>query len=289
MIAMEFMRIRLIRLYPLYILGTILGALRITASAYGGNAAHWTGAILSMMTIFGVVMLPNFTGTMQWTAEWTQREMLFPLNVPCWSLFLEIAVNLGFGLLWRRLAACQLVVMCGFSGVLVLISLWANGNMDMGAAMPTLIPGLIRTVFGFSVGVLIARHSGSAAPKENAGLFVAICVAFLLAIAGAFPDGISAMLLFPVIVYAATRIDPPSWLRPAATFLGVTSYAVYVLHAPFLALVNSVLRRTQAIAGFNLALVLLVALLCCCWLVDRYYDFPVRRMLSRKNLVLIRF
>jgi peptidoglycan/LPS O-acetylase OafA/YrhL len=67
-------------------------------------------------------------------------------------------------------------------------------------------------------------------------------------------------------------------------FLGLVSYAVYVLHAPLGALTGTALaaigRPAQGplvAAGFMLAAVLVSAV------VDRLYDTPVRRWLSRRR------
>ena len=90
----EFMLIRLIRLYPLYALGTALGLAAAVASLHGNNLDHWQGSTLSIAALLAVFMIPNFTGH--------PNERLFPLNAPCWSLFLEILVNLLFGALWTR-------------------------------------------------------------------------------------------------------------------------------------------------------------------------------------------
>jgi peptidoglycan/LPS O-acetylase OafA/YrhL len=284
----EFMRIRLTRLYPLYALGTILGLLAIIASLNGNNIDHWTGQTLALMAAFSVVMLPNFAGYLLGATGWGQYDRLFPIDVPCWSLFLEIAVNLAYGLLWRHLTTRSLVIISACSALGVLVWLPGNGSIDMGYTVQTLGPGLIRTIFGFSVGVLIARRSTVITPQENTALFLAICAAFTIAIAVAPAnrvvwDAVSAMLLFPVIVYAATLIDPPASLRPAATFLGVTSYAVYALHVPLLSVANSVFRARLATtqSPLYLGLILLAVLLFACWLIDRYYDFPLRRLLSR--------
>jgi len=280
MSAWEFMRIRLTRLCPLYLLGTMLGMLVAVASFNGNNLSHWTGPTLSLMALFSIIMFPNFTGY--------QGDLLFPLNIPCWSLFMEITVNLAFGLVWKQLTTGRLIVIVVCSDLALLFFLSATGNMPTGGFSHNLIPGLVRTIFGFTVGVLIARRCGTVAPQKNAALFLAICLMCAIAVAGApvhrVPwDATCVMLLFPVIVYAAAEVDPPTWLRPVATFLGSTSYAIYALHYPLLMVANSVFRARLSATScpLYLGLSLMLALLLICWLVDRYYDFPVRRMLSK--------
>ena len=70
------------------------------------------------------------------------------------------------------------------------------------------------------------------------------------------------------------------------TFLGVTSYAVYVLHSPLSSVLNSATRSLAGRTGGDvgapwLGIVVLAALLAGAWFVDRHFDMPVRRLLGR--------
>jgi peptidoglycan/LPS O-acetylase OafA/YrhL len=99
-------------------------------------------------------------------------------------------------------------------------------------------------------------------------------------------DAACVLVLFPLAVYWATRVDPGPRLRVIATFLGVTSYAVYVLHSPLSSVMNSITRHFApgSAPGFGapyIGLGVLGVLLIGCWLIDRYFDAPIRRQLSR--------
>jgi peptidoglycan/LPS O-acetylase OafA/YrhL len=116
---------------------------------------------------------------------------------------------------------------------------------------------------------------------------------FAIAIAG-WPQGETRVLwdaacvlvVFPLMVCCATLVDPGVRLRRVATFLGVTSYAVYVLQNPLISVVNSATRHFSVGTGGGigapwLGVAVLVVLLTGCWLVDQLYDLPIRRLLSR--------
>jgi peptidoglycan/LPS O-acetylase OafA/YrhL len=99
-------------------------------------------------------------------------------------------------------------------------------------------------------------------------------------------DAVCVLVVFPLIVYFGTRIDPGLRLRRIATFLGVTSYAVYVLHSPLSSILNSATRpftggTGEGVGAPYLGVAVLAALLTGCWLVDRCIDMPIRRQLSR--------
>jgi len=281
----DFMRARLIRLYPLYLLGTLFGIAVTVASLHGRNSQHWDPSNLSWTALLALFGLPNISST-------PVNEM-FPLDIPCWSLFLEILVNLLFVVFWPLLASRRLVVLCVLTGAVVLFAVAHQGNLDQGS-IPTSFPvGLARSMFGFSVGVLIARHNQHA-PGAESNVQVLSLGALAVAAIAAWPrgelravwDAACVLVLFPVAVYWGTRVDPGPRLRVIATFLGVTSYAVYVLHSPLSSVMNSVTRHVGpgSAPGFGapyLGLAVLALLLLGCWLIDRYFDAPIRRQLSR--------
>jgi peptidoglycan/LPS O-acetylase OafA/YrhL len=154
---------------------------------------------------------------------------------------------------------------------------------------------MARTAFGFFVGVLISRRMRNSRRSESNLPVLAIAAVVAVALF-ASPQGVSravwdatcVLVVFPLIVRCATLVDPQRWLKGAALVIGTTSYAVYVLHSPISAVLNSVLHlhpsdvaeQPRVAAPYSL-LPLLVVLVTGCWLVDRYFDAPVRRQLSR--------
>lgn len=282
--TVEFMRLRLIRLYPLYLLGTVFGILVTVASLMGRNSADWDVHSIIQAAALGLVFLPNFSGE--------PMNTLFPLNIPCWSLFLEIVVNLLFVAFWRLLTLRRLVVVVLIAAVVLGWGIARSGHADQGATPETFLMGLVRTLFGFCVGVLIARGLRHAPRMQSSVLVMAIVAVLAFAImarptagTGALWDAACILIVFPLLVWCGTRVDPGGRASGIAAFLGVTSYAVYVLHSPLSAVLNSLKRFLGGtILGLGapwLGLAVLVGLLAGCWLVDRYYDAPVRRWLAR--------
>lgn len=275
------MRARIIRLYPLYLLGTVLGVFVAVGSLLGRNSGNldvsgllWSGAL-------AVLFLPNPFGE------------LYPLNIPCWSLFFEICINFAFAVLWQALSVRRVAALCLTAGCALAFAIYHHGDIDQGSDMAGLLPGLVRTAFGFSIGILIARHLGLQPARQSNLEFLLVVALVVIAIAG-WPsgkwrmlwDGTCVLLLFPLVVYWGVQIDPSPSLRRAATFLGLTSYAVYVLHSPVSACVNAAVShgllhvRAVAVAPY-LGLTVLAILLPSCWIVDRYVDLPMRRRLQK--------
>jgi peptidoglycan/LPS O-acetylase OafA/YrhL len=272
-----FMRARLIRLYPLYLLGTLFGMVVTLASLLGRNSNQWNLSSLLEASLLGLMVVPDFfTGR--------ANRMLFPLNIPSWSLFLELLVNLLFVAAWPRLTSRRLMAIASLSGGAVVLAIAHQGNIDQGSVGASLAGGLARTLFGFSVGVLIARHLRRLPSRQSNLGVLAIVAVVLVAIVGwptgelrAVWDAVCVLVVFPLVVYAGTAIDPSTRLQRVATFLGVTSYAIYVLHSPLFSLLHSTLRVGAPYLGIAVLALLLIG----CWLVDRYVDMPIRRRLNR--------
>jgi peptidoglycan/LPS O-acetylase OafA/YrhL len=283
--TLDFMRARLIRLYPLYLLGTLLGIVVTLASLLGRNSQNLDPSSLLQAALLALLFLPNLSAR--------PVNQMFPLNIPCWSLFLEILVNLLFVVFWPLLTSRRLIALSLLTGSAVALAIVHKGSIDQGSVASSFTIGLTRTIFGFSVGVLIARrirhvHRG----ESNLGV-LAIVAVVVIAVAGwpkgelrAIWDAVCVLVVFPLMVYFGTLIDPGARLRRIATFLGVTSYAVYVLHSPLSSIMNSATRFFAGGTGEGagapyLGVAVLAALLTGCWVVDRYVDMPVRRQLSR--------
>jgi peptidoglycan/LPS O-acetylase OafA/YrhL len=218
---------------------------------------------------------------------------MFPLNIPCWSLFFEILVNLMFVICWPLLKSRRLIFLCLLTGGLVGWAAAHAGNLDQGSTAASFAVGLARTVFGFSVGVLIARHIPHVHRGQSNLKVLAIVTAVGVAITGwpmgewrAIWDASCVLVVFPLLVWCGTLVDPGPQLRKVATFLGLTSYAVYVVHSPLSSILNSVTRHFSHGTGAGVSLpysgiAVLAVLLTGCWMVDRFVDMPIRSRLSR--------
>jgi Acyltransferase family len=145
--AMEFMRIRIIRLYPLYILGTALVMAHFALLA-GFNYRAWLHVIGS--AVFAVLFLPTPPGI---SPDWHP----FPLNFPAWSLFFELVINYVFALLLPRLTNRLLagVILIGLP-MLIATGLYF-GDLTPGWSFSNFWGGGGRVVYSFFAGVAAYR------------------------------------------------------------------------------------------------------------------------------------
>ena len=127
----DFSVARLIRLYPLYFLGSTLGLFSalIVTHAYSRN--HLTPGELLTTIALSFLLLPNLGDV------WANHNV-FPLNGPAWSLFFELFANLGFWFMIRRRLANK-VWLLGVAGTcLVMLSLYKGSLRRGGRVFPYL-------------------------------------------------------------------------------------------------------------------------------------------------------
>ena len=265
--AVDFIVLRLIRLYPLYALGSLIGigaALFGLADAFDLRAVGWTLAMLPTPTL-------------------ERGAPLYPYNGVAWSLFLEVIVNIVYALTWRRWT----IALVSASAALVVAATILHGNADFGWTWRNLSGGIARVFFGFPMGVLLHRlHAQGRLPiRAN---FLAVVAATVLVLFfrperfGVAIDLAALLIAAPAIVACAVQTEPPQWARPAAALLGASSYAIYALHLPLLEILTALAPRAAlepyaplpglafAACVFGLAV-----------FADRWLDAPIRARLAR--------
>jgi peptidoglycan/LPS O-acetylase OafA/YrhL len=222
----QFLQKRAIRLYPLYFFGQLLG---VGTAAFGiwigrPSLASWE---IAASFALGVLWLPSpFGGA---------TGKFFPLNGPSWSLFWEVIINLAYGLLHKMLNTFVLLGLAAVSGVALLYYAWTTRTLGAGAQWSDVPLGALRTLYSFSIGILLCRHrdlipnwlgkAGATVPLAALGVILLL------------PDRLVIDLLFigiggPVLVAIGSRVrgDDLTLFR----LLGAISFPLYAVHKPLL-------------------------------------------------------
>lgn len=275
--TLEFLKIRLVRLYPLYVLGLILG-IAVTVLRSGNSIPD-----LGMSIFCGALMTPTLV---PWHFH---NAASFPLNPPSWSLYLELVVNLAFAMCHRRLRNSILILICGISAttLIVTMSVMRLGNFDHGITLFSTPFALLRVTFSFAVGVLIYRNRLKILWQSNLA-FILILSMLTLVLASSpsrdlreIYDAFAVFLALPILIYAAILIEPQARLVPFATTLGLISYPIYVIHEPFAIVFATLFAEVNAHRAPLSGILFLGGLLFISYWLEKRYDQPVRAMLVR--------
>ncbi|HVT56039.1 MAG TPA: acyltransferase [Xanthobacteraceae bacterium] len=276
--AADFMKIRLIRLYPLYILALgIACAAVLLKSAYA--QVDFSAFIGNL--VLGLLFLPS-----------PLDSYLFPLNGPSWSLFNELLANLFLkpAVESVRIAA----VITAIAGALLVFGVCTStlgfgqraGAMDSGFAWAHFGAGPVRAGFSFFAGVLLHRLYVARPMRFNVpALPIFAALGLMLALhppkeLQASFDLAAAMIGFPLLVWCGAHCAPRPFTARVFTWLGISSYAVYVLHAPAYAIASQLMAPSAASAWT--AITFTIFIFAAAIVADHCYDFPVRRWLLRR-------
>lgn len=230
----EFVKVRLIRLYPMYVIGIIIGiaAFEISSAAM---IADGTGR-LSVSILLAFLMLPDLSGTIY--IPYSITNGIYPLNIPAWSLFFEVLANVALAA--RRWSQVNLLFMIAIAGVALAVASVALRTINGGFEASTMIIGLLRMSYNFAAGALLMKlfQSGLLA---RVALPPILPILGVIAISAVLPasgrlDLAVILLVVPFIIASATR-DPLSRAGLAiCDWLGRISYPLYAIHYPLVLL-----------------------------------------------------
>jgi peptidoglycan/LPS O-acetylase OafA/YrhL len=279
----RFFLARLVRLYPMYLLGTLMGAAVIWTLGRPTSQAGY-------LAMFGLnlFMLPTPV------AVDPIATALFPLNFPAWSLFIEIVANMVFAALAPYLSNKLLAVLvcCGFLA-LVATGL-VTGTLDEGTLRLQILGGLARVLFSFFAGVSLYRLWLVRPIKlavHPALLFILLPLPLLLKPAAPFGwlyELAVITLYMPTIVWLGTGSRPNGIWLPVSVGLGALSYPLYMVHAPVWVAIRTSegWQPTSVLSSYApwSGIVMAVGLCAVAWWLDKAVDYPLRKRLSKALL-----
>jgi peptidoglycan/LPS O-acetylase OafA/YrhL len=277
-----FFAIRFTRLFPLYLIGALLGTLLVVLQIASGR---WElgpmATALALLSLWMMLPSPMPNGF----------DEIFIINNPRWSLFYEDVVNIAMALSWRFFRRThRLLIATLILGVALALSMRHYHTYELGWNSETFFAGFLRVSFPFAAGILIYRLRGTSRQFTRLANLLPFLLVPLFAINPhrLAPYGLFCiMVAFPALVWLGARFQPPS--PRLCRFLGGVSYPLYVIHVPLFGIAQWLLAVNGAApdaGGLPGGLLLIVVVIGLSWLLSKTYDPAARRWLGAKLLPL---
>lgn len=283
----DFMKARLVRLYPMYALGLAVGVIWIAGREMGPNAqGDWTYLLTALP--LNIWMLPQVSGA---TSPAPVDAVPYPFNYAAWSIFFELVANLLLPFLVRPKAWRLIGPIMAVSWIFLLVSANRLNTVGWGWSNDTVLIGLPRVLFSFSVGVLLCQVWMMRPPLFRMPIgWVLFGTTVLLGVSIPYvlrPVFDIAMVTFgiPILVMASVWSYGSPRFNGLFKILGDLSYPIYLLHYPLWGIACLLVGPRgifPILAAPWLGLAYLAVLIPASLAAGRYYDLPARRWLRHK-------
>lgn len=305
-----FFKRRLIRLQPMVIAGTLIGA----ALFYFGDAPGFglvaTTPVWKMLLVMalGCLMLPLLP---MWDIRGWQE--VNPLNGAIWSLMWEYIGNILYALFIRRFSKLWLGIFVALSSLLTIDlamnidgtgllkeRLWAQFTVigGFGLSPDQLYIGCARLLYPFFAGLLLSRLGWKINVRGGfwwCSLIVAAILVMPCAGKGEFGwvNGlyctIAILALFPLVVIMGagsetTDAKTTAWCK----WLGAISYPLYITHYPWIYIqMKWAADHRDLPLGTHIAVAVSIFLIsiAIAWACLKLYDEPAREWLKQHLLI----
>jgi peptidoglycan/LPS O-acetylase OafA/YrhL len=308
MTTWDFFKRRLVRLHPMVIMGTLLGALLFYFGDCSDfpliNNTSWLKLILIML--FAFTMLP--ATTKMDIRGWHESN---PLNGPAWSLQWEYIANILYATIIRHFSKTLLIIFLSFAAFLTLnltmnwdvfnvfqVRNYAAYTVIGGWSLSSdqLCIGVSRLLYPFFAGLLISRINKLI--KIRAGFWwCSLLIASLLVMPriggtenmwmNGIYESLSIIIIFPLIVLMGAGSNVSGRSITVCKFFGEISYPLYITHYPLVYIQMSWVRsHPEAPLGTNIIVgvsvfIMAIAISYACL---KLYDIPVRNWLKKNWL-----
>ncbi|PTS81656.1 MULTISPECIES: acyltransferase family protein [unclassified Caulobacter] len=278
----RFVLARVIRLYPLILLGMLIAGAFLGLRWMSGRRDLPLEAIIEA-TVMGIALIPTLTPNPIAPHE------AYPLDGPLWSLFFELLVNIAYGLAfrWISVRVMVLLVLAGLGGIIAAVMI--HGHLDVGVSPETFAWGIPRVTFGFFGGVLIhhlVANRGWRLPVIGPVVATIILVA-LFCLPRTWPgrglfDLACAVIVFPAMLLSCLGSRPTGLIARLCRLSGDLSYPLYVLQRPIywwlggVYLSLEVTRLPAPLPGLIATAVVVTG----SWLALKLWDEPIRKALA---------
>jgi peptidoglycan/LPS O-acetylase OafA/YrhL len=285
----QYMGRRLIRLYPFYLLGFLLGIVLLLSYMVVEPIIGFHSRDYILCIFFGAFFLPYPShSALPFVGDRTIGGPLFPVNVPAWSLFFELLASVALFVVVRKRINLRYIICASF--VMMVVAQWHYDTANIGWGTDTVLGGFPRTAFTFFIGVVIYRTHVKLRfliIQMNPWMLLGITMAMFALPIGGSVRFITFIVLIPTVTYLGLAIKDDGKCRVIFNNIGRMSYGVYAIHWPIYHLVVVLLKHGPWARGVENAHIILAGIvgalvIVLAQLLTLFIDEPVRRWLSTR-------
>ncbi|BAU55724.1 acyltransferase family protein [Mucilaginibacter gotjawali] len=277
--VVEFFKLRLIRLHPLVLSGSVLGLLAFLFDPFGGHPGLYSAGKIVLIFLCSILMIP-FGGMAD------RGFNLFGINPPAWSLFWEYAANIIYAFVLRRLSRGWLLVLLVPAAAGVCMVCFRAGDLMGGWSMTNFWDGGARIAYSFIAGLLVFRSKWIVKNRLGfTGIAVLLFLAFIMPYGkwNRVTEPLAVLLFFPLVVALGAGATLSKGLKKRCVFAGKLSYPLYMTHYAAMFMFNNYLITHKPSAGWLFLIIPtgMLVLVLISWGIMVLYDIPLRQYLTR--------
>ncbi len=290
----SFFKRRLIRLHPMVVIGSIIGAIffYFGASSLFQIVNRTSFGMLIFSTVLGALLIPSVKSMD--VRGWGES---YPLNGPEWSLLFEYIANIGYAFWFRKFSLRTLGVLSAvFAGLLICVSVTSEtGSVSFGWLFTGdhLWRGMVRLLFPFLTGLFLFRL-GKTIKMKHAMILTSLALLITFPMPRVGPHAMPwvnglyecfiIIILLPIVVLIGAGSQPVTRFGDkVCDFLGALSYPLYLVHYPIHYVFYGWLSDNKPAwsAKIPVAIGVYVSSLVLGYVVMRFVDTPIRKRLAR--------
>lgn len=277
--VVSFLKLRLIRLHPLVIIGSVLGVLAFVFDPFSNLYKVYGVGQTFLMFLTSCLMVP-------YPLVHERYFNLFHLNPPTWSLFWEYIANILYALVLIKFRNKILWIFTVIAAVALCYESYKSSYLGVGWGGDNFIGGGVRVFYSFLAGMLVYRTKWIIRSRLGfLSMSILLALVFIVPFSDKvnwFTDSLIVLLYFPLLVALGAGARLTARFTKLCRFSGEISYPLYMVHYPFLWIFLSYVEAKKPAVSEMVMIIPIATLLliCLAYFIMVFLDLPIRKYLK---------